>query len=259
MSKYVWLTLIASTVLLSACDQPTINQPPLNAGLTFQQLEIGQDKIYLTQIDPTKLNLQIVQNTDKEQALNLQQIHQQNHSVFSFNGGFFSEKFEPTGLLISQGQELSPLIKADLIDGVFTINQNNQPKLYQYHQYKKLQSELKLQFAIQNGPILIDDQGNIAIDNKIVKKANRTAIGITKDNQVVVIIDRQTILDTDKSPTLYQFADLIKNSSELKQLGIHSVLNLDGGPSTSLSINDQYFPELEKIQNIIITKPSSDQ
>lgn len=257
MQKFIWL-LLATSLFLTSCSLDTYSTKP-DHGLNFQKLEIGQNKIYLTSIDPTKLQLQIIQNTDQNNALNLEEIHQQHQSLFTFNGSFFSEDFQPTGLLISQGKELAPLVKADLLDGIFTIDQNNQPKLYPYEQFKKLRPSLNLQFAIQNGPTLIDDQGNLAVTNKSIKKANRTALGITKDRELVVIIDRETILDTDKSPTLYQFADLIKNSAELKELGIHSVLNLDGGPSTGLIVNDQYFPELDSIQNIIITKPRSDQ
>lgn len=263
MPKFIW-PLLAVLLFLTGCSFSP-NTAQTDNGLNFQKMEIGQDKIYLTKIDPAKLQLQIIQNTDQINARNLQEIHQQNKSLVTFNGSFFSENFQPTGLLISQGQELAPLVKADLLDAIFTIDRNNQPKLYTYEDFKKIRNiiegdpSLQLQFAIQNGPTLIDDQGNLAVTNKSIKKANRTAIGITKDRQLVVIIDRETILDTDKSPTLYQFADLIKNSAELKDLGIHSVLNLDGGPSTGLVVNDQYFPELDKIQNIIITKPRSDQ
>jgi uncharacterized protein YigE (DUF2233 family) len=254
------IRLLATTLLLflAGCSFNPGNIQTDN-GLSFQKLEIGQDKIYLAQIDPSKLQLEIVQNFDQNKAGNLQEIHRQNQSLLTFNGSFFSENFQPTGLLISRGKELSPLVKADLLDAVFTVDQNNQPKLYPYAEFKQVRPSLHLQFAIQNGPTLIDDQGNLAVTNKSIKKANRTAIGITKDGQLVVIIDRETILDSDKSPTLYQFADLIKNSNELKEFGIHSVLNLDGGPSTGLIIDDQYFPELDKIQNAIITKPHSDQ
>jgi len=256
MPKSHWL-LLATTLLLSSCSLAPDSQN--NNGLNFQELKINHASVYLAEIETAKLQLQIIQNTDTHNAQNIQEIHQQNKSVFSFNGGFFSEDFHPTGLLISEGKELAPLVKADLLDGIFTIDQNNQPKLYSYSEFKTKRPSLQLQFAIQNGPTLIDDQGNLAISNKSIKKANRTALGITKDQQLVVIIDRETILDIDKSLTLYQFADLIKNSTELKDLGIHSVLNLDGGPSTGLIINDQYFPELDDIQNIIITKPRSDQ
>lgn len=258
MPKSIYIAISISLIFnLSGCSYPTITKKTINSDLNLQQLEVNKQKIYFSIINPEKFQLEIVQNTEYTHTKNLQKIHQDYDSLLTFNGSFFSEKFTPTGLLISTGQELAPLIKADLLDGILTIDQNNQPKLYNYDEFKKVRSKLHLQFAIQNGPTLINTQGQIIISNKSIKKANRTAIGLTKDNQLVVIIDRQTILDQDKSPTLYEFADLIKNSPELKNLGIHSVLNLDGGPSTGLVIHDQYIPELDKIQNIIIIKPRS--
>ncbi len=258
MPKLTLLKLAAIFLLFTGCSLNPISTST-NTGLDFKQMGIGYNSIYLARLDTTKLQLQIVQNRDPDRTQNLEEIHKSNKSLFTFNGSFFSEKFTPTGLLISGQQELAPLVKADLLDGIFTIDSQHKPKLYIYPEFKKLSTTLQPEFAIQSGPTLIDSQGNLAVTDKSTKKANRTAIGIDKDGQVVVIIDRESILDIDKSLTLYQFADLIRNSPELKPLGIHSLLNLDGGPSTGFVIGDQYFPEFDKIQNIIITTPLSDQ
>ena len=255
MSNKLIYLLISFALIFNGCNKPNTFTVLNGKQIDLQKATINRQKIYFAQIDLEKFQLEIIENKDYQKAQNLQEIHQLNNSLFTFNGSFFSEKFTPTGLLISNGKELYPLVKADLLDGIFTIDQNNQPKLYHYPDYKKQNTQLKLQFAIQNGPILIDEKGEIAIGNKSNKRANRTAIGLTKDNQLVVIINKQPILANDSAPTLYEFANLIKTSSEFKNLQIHSVLNLDGGPSTGVVNGDQYLPELDKIQNIIIIKP----
>lgn len=254
------LSIFSLSLVISGCTLPPANigsnsTPAPSRGLTFETIKNSEHQLFVAVLNTAENQLEVVQNMDENNPLNIQEIHELNKSVLSFNGGFFSEDFKPSGLLISQGKELAPLVKADLLDGIFTIDENNKPKLYKYEEFKKAYPKLKLNFAIQNGPVLIDNQGKPAISNKSIKKANRTALGISKDGQLVVIIDRESILDTNKSPTLYQFADLIMNSAELKDLGIHSVLNLDGGPSTGLAYDDQYYSELDKVQNVIIIKP----
>jgi hypothetical protein len=36
---------------------------------------------------------------------------------------------------------------------------------------------------------------------------------------------------------------------------LHSILNLDGGPSTGIVIKNEYIPELNTIQNAVFTVP----
>ncbi|MCC6643424.1 phosphodiester glycosidase family protein, partial [Candidatus Peregrinibacteria bacterium] len=166
---------------------------------------------------------------------------------------FFTEEFQSTGLLISRGKTLHDYQKGQLINGIFLLNKNHQPKLIPADQDLPTNPD----FAIQNGPILLDDHSDIMVDEKLNKSASRTAIGIDKDNHIIVIFLRQSLLNRDNTLTLLEFARILANSDYFRKIGLHSVLNLDGGTSTGLAIGDEYFPELAKVQNIIITKPQS--
>jgi uncharacterized protein YigE (DUF2233 family) len=227
--------------------------------IEYQELHLIDEKadaasskdLMLLQIDPTEYKFSIYQNTAHKDAKNLQEISKKTNATIAVNGGFFTEDFKPTGLLISQNQILHPLSQAELLNGIFAIGNDNTPRLL-------TQSDpiepTEYAFAIQCGPVLINQNGEITISKDTGKIASRTAIGIDKDNNIVIILLKQSLLNTDNTISLYEFAHLMKEHSQLKHLQLHSVLNLDGGPSTGIVIGENYYPEMERVQNVIIIK-----
>jgi len=234
-------------------------------GLTYSDVhinlstnpELPENKdLILVKIDPKLYTFEVYQNYEQESAKTIQEIHEQTNSLLSFNGGFFTEEFTPTGLLISNGHELRQISYADLLDGVLTIDKNGNTNFFS-HQDLQSNPQItpqKYHFAIQNGPVLINQYSQIEITRDTGKKASRTAIGIDKDGNIVLIILKQSLLNTDNTISLYKFAHLLQEISPIKDLGLHSVLNLDGGPSTGLIIDDKYYPEMEKVQNVVLVK-----
>lgn len=250
-------TLLIATVLISGCQfnlkEIKSNheaQPELPIGVTYLEKSIDEKSLQIVTIDPQKFQLKIIENSAPPDSKSLQKIHQEENSLVTFNGGFFDEDFRPTGLLISHSKELSSYRKGKLINGIFTINQNGLPKLYAA---EKFNDSSQFVFAIQNGPILLDEHSQVVVDKDLTRSAGRTAIGINSQNQVVVILLRQSLLNQDNEMTLTDFASLLANNEYFRTIGLHSVLNLDGGPSTGLAIQEKYFPELSKVQNVIIT------
>jgi uncharacterized protein YigE (DUF2233 family) len=207
--------------------------------------------LLIVSINPAKYSFSIYQNKDKGSAKTIKEIGQDTKAIMAFNGGFFTEEFVPTGLLISSGQELRKISSADLLNGIFAVDKNGKPKILSS---SAPVSASKYPFAIQNGPLLIDKNGQIQISKDTGKTASRTAIGIDKAGNVIIIVLKQSLLNVDNEISLYDFAHLLKDSPELATLNLHSVLNLDGGPSSGLIIGDQYYPEMEKVQNVILVK-----
>jgi uncharacterized protein YigE (DUF2233 family) len=254
--KSIFITVLASIFLvgcLSTLSDPRPNQD--NPGITLEEISINKKNLLLAKIDLNKHQLQIVENAPSPDQKNINQIHQENQSLLSFNGSFFSPEFRPLGLLVSDGKAVAPLTRSGLMNGIMTIDLKGNPRLYGYEEFQTQQSELSpgLSFAIQSGPILIDSQGNVVADRKNKTLAGRTALGLDHDNNLVLIMMRQSLLNRDNALSLYDFANLVSTSRELSGLGIHSLLNLDGGNSSGLAFGKDYYPELEKVQNVIIT------
>jgi uncharacterized protein YigE (DUF2233 family) len=271
MKKIVIALLVASSIALSGCsfesassDLPQTKTHQVNTEFQWKQLRPGlafasaqislQDSsknLILVKIDPQQYIFHIYQNKNQASAKNIREIHQQQNVLVSLNGAFFGENFEPLGLLTSEGKEQSKLRKSELMNGIFEITKEGEAKLWQAFQFK---SSGQTDFAIQNGPILLDKNRKI-VAPKTEKTASRTAIGLDKNNHILVVILKQSLFQSDNEVTLYEFARILKEQPLFQDLGLHSVLNLDGGPSTGLMIGDAYYPEIAKIQNIITIHP----
>lgn len=251
--------ILGSSLILVGCIAETFDDPrPVDEASqlpSLEQLKLNDKNLLLARFDPTKFQLRIVENHSQADAKSIEEIHREKNSVLSFNGSFFSPDYQPLGLLVSEGTLLSPLSKSELMNGIFTINQKGQPMLFDFDSFQKKQTELlpKLDFAIQSGPTLLDQEGKVVIDKKNTIKAGRTALGLDKDNNMVLLMMRQSLLDHNNALTLYEFAELASTQPQLIDLGIHSLINLDGGNSSGLASGEAYFPELANVQNVVIT------
>jgi uncharacterized protein YigE (DUF2233 family) len=250
-------TIITGTPAKKFTETTALSWQTIEPGLSYAQADLltpfsNQPKnLILATIDPKKFNFSIYQNRNQKNAKTIKEIQEETDSLLSLNGSFFTEDFKPTGLLISEGRAIRKNSKANLLDGIFAIDNSGQAGLFD----GKTELDAKnYPFAVQNGPVLIDRQGKIKISTDSGKLASRTAIGLDKNNNIVLIIIKQSLLNTDNTISLYEFAHLLKEKSPLKELQLTSVLNLDGGPSTGIMIGNQYFPEMERVQNIINVK-----
>jgi hypothetical protein len=97
----------------------------------------------------------------------------------------------------------------------------------------------KMHTAIGGGPVLVQ-QGEIKITNNeerkfggkaIHDKHPRTAMGYTKDNQLIILVVQ------GRSPGIADGVSLLQQALLLKELGCWEALNLDGGGSSCLLIN----------------------
>lgn len=254
------LAISLTLILNTGCEQSkkwetqSLEWQPAKSGIENAYLDIHNDlssqtkNLLLVKIDPKNFRFGIFQNQDQEEAKAIKEIYTQEQATLAFNGGFFTEDFKPTGLLISKGEELRKESPADLLNGIFAIDKNGTGKLYRQNEIRPK----NIDFAIQNGPLILDEAGKIQISKDTGKLASRTAIGLDKQGNIILIIIKQTLFNTDNTVSLYDFAHILKETPALSALNLHSVLNLDGGPSTGLSLEDIYYPEMEKVQNVII-------
>ncbi|MCC7196934.1 phosphodiester glycosidase family protein [Candidatus Peregrinibacteria bacterium] len=241
-------------------EQKKLNWKEVEKGLSYSSLsettQAGEEKdLILVKIDPKLFSFHIYQNTSIDTAKTIQEVHTETGAVLTFNGGFFTEDFKPTGLLLENGEIFRKTSPADLLNGIFSIKNDGTPQLLE--QDIRINKGNFYTFAIQNGPVLIDKNGSIKINSDTGKLANRTAMGIDKDGNIVLIVLKLSLLNPDNTISLYEFAQLLKNNDALRPLYLHSVLNLDGGPSTGMMINESYYPEMERVQNIIYVKRST--
>lgn len=169
-------------------------------------------------IDPARYKLKSVlaKNTVNDSTAFVANLGKASNALIAINGGYFSVQGSPLGLRLSNYKVLSRRKNISWW-GIFYI-QDHIPYLSASNQFT---FNKNISFAIQAGPRLLVD-GNIPKLKEGL--AARSALGITRDNKIIIAI-------TDGlSLSLTQWAKV------LKKIGCHYALNLDGGTSSQLYV-----------------------
>jgi uncharacterized protein YigE (DUF2233 family) len=136
------------------------------------------------------------------------------------NGGFFDEKTRPLGLVVGDGRQTSALRKVD--QGVFVIA-DGKPII----QHSRDPLPPNIETGIQAGPRLVVNGRALRLKPQA---SRRTSICLPGDGTVMIVV----------VPAAISLADLAANLVRPAASGGLScwvALNLDGGPSTQLSVD----------------------
>jgi uncharacterized protein YigE (DUF2233 family) len=214
------LTVVMIALLISYAFAAN-NWRKLNEGLDYQDLERGYltpwSHVHAFRINLKSNELALVMAKDLAvKHASVDEFAQHSKALISINGGFFDEAYQPLGLRINNKQQRSPLKQISWW-GVFYIKNN---KAY-VSSVRQFNHDSQIEFAIQSGPrLLINGQ----IPPLKPGRAERSALGITKDGQIIILV-------TDNSPlSTTELAQLMK----APPLNCLNALNLDGGSSTQL-------------------------
>ena len=199
--------------------------------------------IHVFKINLKQQTLDIVtaQELSKEYA-SVKDFATYSNAVIAINGGFFDTEYKPLGLRIGHHHQYSRL-KSISWWGVFYIT-NNKPHLSNYSYYKAHRNNID--FAIQSGPRLLIDGKSPKLKPGI---AERTALGITENEEVILLVTERSAMTTAALATLMKSAPLFCDQA----------LNLDGGSSSQiyaqlglLSINTH---ALSNVSDAVVVKP----
>lgn len=192
----------------------------LSKGFYYQSIPLeGYNpfaKINVFKVDLSDYQLNIaLNNKNLTRLANLKSFAEKESALLVVNGGFFTPKFKPLGLRISQYKLVNDL-KPISWWSVFYIKNN---RAY-ITPYRKFYRRKNIQFAIQAGPRLL-------VNSKIPRlksgNAQRTALGITKDKELIIVTTQNAAIST------FTLASLMKD-----KFNCVDALNLDGGSSTQM-------------------------
>lgn len=196
------------------------------AGLQYRALDLSisglvpAGRAHVFRFSPERYELRIL--SAGEDGADVASLARGTGALLAVNGGFFLPGFKPLGLLVSQGRQLNPLRRADW--GVFYVA-NREAGLVHRRDWKTPRG---LEFAIEAGPRLVVGGRVLKLKEQV---ARRTALGITGDGRVVVVVTESPVL----TATL---AELLALPESKGGLGCREALNLDGGSSTQLYFAD---------------------
>ncbi|MHA7840699.1 MAG: phosphodiester glycosidase family protein [Gammaproteobacteria bacterium] len=234
---------------LSPLLADTTHWQKLSPGLDYAVIPLlkntSHGKLHAFRIDPNRYTFQVLQA--KDYYLNTATAYtlgKQNNALITINAGFFNPADKPLGLRLSEGNVLNPLKNISWW-GIF-YTEREYPRIVSRRTFHK---NPQMNFAIQAGPRLVI---NSHIPPLKEDYAERTVLGITTDNRIIVAV-------TDNAPvTTEQMAQLLLASSEKGGLNCKDALNLDGGSSSQLYAHIKnfylYVPGFARVPDVIIVK-----
>ncbi|KTD24743.1 Exopolysaccharide biosynthesis protein related to N-acetylglucosamine-1-phosphodiester alpha-N-acetylglucosaminidase [Legionella lansingensis] len=190
-------------------------------GIEYQDLDgnflTPWSHIHAFRINLKKNQLSLITASDlSREHASVDEYAQHSKALLTINGGFFDSDYKPLGLRINNKQQKVPLKNISWW-GIFYIK-NHKPYITNAAHFRPND---QIDFAIQSGPRLL-------INNRIpplkAGRAERSALGITYDNHVIVLVTDNLPLSTT------ELAQLMK----APPLNCQNALNLDGGSSSQL-------------------------
>lgn len=218
---YLFFLVFFCNLLLISTPCSARSWQELSPGIEYQDLAGGiiapWSHIYVFRIDLNKNTLAIV--SAKSLALknaSADQFGQRSQALLSINGGFFDHKFNPLGLRINNRKLENPLKRISWW-GVFYIKDNKAHISSLNH----FNYDPEIDFAMQSGPRLLIKR---KIPSLKAGDADRSALGITKDGKVIILVSTNAAMSTNK------LARILK----APPLSCIDAINLDGGSSSQL-------------------------
>ena len=248
--KQIFVLLATVFISLSCYGEP-VKWRQLAPDLEYSALSVstvsGRGKLHSLRFAPQAYAMEITfaDETLSIKAAHVKKLAKKARALLAINGGFFTPQYQPLGLRISGGQILNPLRNTSWW-GVFYMK-NNQPHIVSAKSFRRSN---KIQFAIQAGPRLLI---NNTIPHLKGGLAERSALGITRDGKVVVVITEHAPLSTT------QLAKIMNTQESQGGLECTNALNLDGGSSSQMyaKVHDfrLYVPSLSPVTDVITVKP----
>jgi uncharacterized protein YigE (DUF2233 family) len=172
------------------------------------------------------------------------EIIKNNRCQKAINGGFYTENFQPLGLLIIDNQPINANIDSQLINSYLTLA----PILS--ISSERLMNETTV---IQTGPLLIN-QGETVKLNLVTDKFSRRMVAAINDQDQLLflaVFNDDAVFSGPKLADLPLILEIIFQQQKFK---IIQATNLDGGSASMFKNQDLYLSEYKTVGEVICVK-----
>ena len=171
--------------------------------------------VFRVDLKQNQLNVVMAKALSQQHA-SVEEFAHHSSALLAINGGFFDRNYHSLGLRISNQKQYNPLKRISWWGIFYTKNQK--PYLSSLRTYEGGQ---QVDFAVQSGPRLLVHG---RIPSLKIGHAERSALGISPDGRVIILVTENTPMTTTALAQLMQSPPL--NCTD--------ALNLDGGNSSQL-------------------------
>ena len=205
--------------------EPDTGWLPLDVGLEQRSLnvELGEltERITILRVDPAQTKFRVIYAPGDPRLVSI--WGEQTGVRAAINAGYFTEAYEATGLIISDGERFGASYEE--FAGMFTVSSQGMPDLRWLRQQPYDPAE-PLTGAVQSFPLLVKPGGELGFplsaDNGV--RARRSVIAKDRAGRILLMVAPRGYF------TLHALSAWLTTSD----LDLDIALNLDGGTSTGL-------------------------
>ena len=181
------------------------------------------------------------------ESLTSDQAKENNLCSSLISGGFYTQENTPIGLFVTEGRQISSHAHNQLLNGVFSINYDQQPKITSF-----LPDE-NLRLGLQSGPILVKEVEIVDISQTNEESARRDVVAISEDDEIIFLVFYHEG-SVFMGPKLTELPEAVLIVSEKIGLDVQYALNFDGGSASAFYSQDNKLTEITSIGSYFCIK-----
>lgn len=244
MKKYLIfgiIVLIAAIFFFNANNEettaPTISPTPEivdESGIKFDLDDQNMRAVWFKVNDIDSLEFK--QNFNEKISSEI--LYEKNECKYLVNGGFYTLQYEPIGLLVIDGKNISEQVDNKTFNGYLVID-----KKAEITRDKSIRSN---KYALQTGPVLIEDGKSLALNLTRDKYARRMVAFLDSEENLyfAAIFNNSSYL---QGPYLASTAKAIEEIGKNLNIRITDAINLDGGAASAF-----YTPDFRLKESVSI-------
>jgi uncharacterized protein YigE (DUF2233 family) len=212
--------------------------------VTFNEKEYSYEKYVVSDVSRLKLIPNFTGSISANDAIDKYKCE------FLTNGGFYQDndansgEKKPIGLFVYDTKSIGKWSQNRLFDGILSINDFETPRI------TRITPEDQLRFAVQTGPILIENGNVIKLLIRNDKPERRIVTAVTGDNTLVFYVlynDKQYF----SGPSLTDLPGILKAIEKDSGIDIADAINMDGGTASTFISSDIKLLELTPVGSFI--------
>nr|OGC89359.1 MAG: hypothetical protein A2V48_03860 [Candidatus Amesbacteria bacterium RBG_19FT_COMBO_48_16] len=206
--------------------------------LTRNGIEYGVEEYKISNQQQVKLVNNLIEKAETTQLV------KDKGCTAGINGGFYDEAGNALGLLVIDGAIMSVSKTSSLLNGFvwktagggYGIGRN--------------EPQEDITWAVQAGPLLIEEARVLELNMARDKPARRMAAGIERGGELVImtIFDSKSVYD---GPRLEELPSLIWEAAEKFGWELESAINLDGGTASAFYSPKMRLEEFSTVGNFL--------
>lgn len=229
----------------------------VSPGLEQRRIE-AQDygtSVFAWRYDPAVLKLALVK-AQTAQGETAAEMRTRKSAVLAMNAGFFDldmqSRQSPVGMIVVDGRQINPFDSEKArgpLSGLLTTKDGKVSVALS----RDYQGDGQFDSAVQSGPLVVDPGGKNGIRSNSFDRQNRSVVCLEPDGRPILI-------QVSGGLSLYEVGELLSTGIADGGFGCERALNLDGGPSSQVSVRGDKssleIPGLWKISSSLVLTPN---